>query len=150
MWRKPCFVSKKLAFDFCRFSVAIPFFIPATTANDLQLWRISIPDFIHYIFCPIFILQKEPVFPFLMLSAKQGNYWYHFYNVFGMTQSLTGDWINLFCPTGYSCRIYETLTFWYSKHCIKRRSDYWKKHNETRHSLKVEVKISCVSFLSEK
>ena len=27
-----------------------------------------------------------------MLSAKQGNYWYHFYNVLGMTRSLTGDW----------------------------------------------------------
>jgi len=27
-----------------------------------------------------------------MLSAKQGNYWYHFYNVFGMTRSLTGYW----------------------------------------------------------
>ena len=25
-----------------------------------------------------------------MFSAKQGNYWYHFYNVFGMTRSLTG------------------------------------------------------------
>jgi len=25
-------------------------------------------------FCPIFILEKEPVFLFLMLSAKQGNY----------------------------------------------------------------------------
>ena len=43
-------------------------------------------------FCPIFILEKEPIFPFLMLSAKQGYYWYHFYNVFGMTRSLTGDW----------------------------------------------------------
>ena len=31
------------------------------------------------------ILEKVPVFPFSMLSAKQGNYWYHFYNVFGMT-----------------------------------------------------------------
>jgi len=60
-------------------------------ADDLRLRRISISDFIHYIFCPIFILQKEPVFPFLMLSAKHGHYWYHFYNVFGMTQSLTGD-----------------------------------------------------------
>ena len=37
---------------------------------------------------PILILEKEPV---LVLSAKQGNYWYHFYNVFGMTRSLTGD-----------------------------------------------------------
>ena len=37
------------------------------------------------------ILEKEPVDPYSMLSAKQGNYWYHFYNVFGMTRSLTGD-----------------------------------------------------------
>ena len=34
----------------------------------------SIPDFIHYIYLPILILEKEPVFPFSMLSAKQGNY----------------------------------------------------------------------------
>ena len=27
------------------------------------------------------------------LSVKQGNYWYHFYRVFGMTRSLAGDWI---------------------------------------------------------
>ena len=37
-------------------------------------------------------LEKEPVFPFSMLRAKQGNYWYHLYNVFGMTLFLTGDW----------------------------------------------------------
>ena len=52
----------------------------------------SIPDFIHYIYIPILILEKEPVFPFLMFSAKQGNYWYRFYNIFGMTRSLTVDW----------------------------------------------------------
>ena len=40
----------------------------------------------------IWILEKEPVFPFSMLSAKQGNYWYRFYNAFGMTRSLTWDW----------------------------------------------------------
>ena len=38
----------------------------------------SNPDFIHNICFPILILEKEPVFPFLMFSAKQGNYWYHF------------------------------------------------------------------------
>ena len=43
----------------------------------------SIPDFIHY----IFTLEKEPEFLFSMFSAKQVNYWYHFYNVFGMTRS---------------------------------------------------------------
>ena len=53
----------------------------------------SIPDFIHDIYFPILILErKSQYFPFWMLSAKQGNYWYHFYNVFGMTRSLTGDW----------------------------------------------------------
>ena len=38
------------------------------------------------------ILEKEKVFPFLMLSAKQGNFWYYFFNVFGMIRFLTGDW----------------------------------------------------------
>ena len=50
----------------------------------------SIPDFIQYIYFPTIILEKEPVFPFLMFSAKQGHYWYHFYNVFGMKAVL--DW----------------------------------------------------------
>ena len=49
---------------------------------------VSFPDFIHYNYFPILILEKKPVFPFLMLSAKQGNYWYH---VFGMTLSLNVD-----------------------------------------------------------
>ena len=34
----------------------------------------SIPYSIYYIYFPILILEKEPVFPFLMSSAKQGNY----------------------------------------------------------------------------
>ena len=34
----------------------------------------SIPEFIHYIYLPILILEKEPVFPFLTFSANQGNY----------------------------------------------------------------------------
>ena len=34
---------------------------------------------LHYFL--ILIREKEPVFPFSMLSAKQGNYWYHFYNL---------------------------------------------------------------------
>ena len=50
----------------------------------------SIPDFIHYIYFPILTLEKEPVFPFLMFSAKQGNYWYYFYNVFWYEAVL--DW----------------------------------------------------------
>jgi len=33
-----------------------------------------------------------------MFSAKQGHYRYHFSNVFGMTRSLTGDWVNRDLP----------------------------------------------------
>ena len=39
-FKRSTFVSS--AWSFC-------FFIPATTANDLRLWRISIPDLINYI-----------------------------------------------------------------------------------------------------
>ena len=102
-----------LAFDFCRFCVAIRFFIPAKMANDLRLWRISIPDLIHHLL--IFILEKEPVFPFSMLSAKRGNYWYHFYNIFGMTRSLTGDCLLLLICSNFcfqfSCSVYNLVTF---------------------------------------
>ena len=42
--------------------------------------------------CIIFVFETEQVFAFWMFSAKQGYYWYHFYNLFGMTRSLTGDW----------------------------------------------------------
>ena len=60
-------------------------------------WPPTSKDFLSQIlsitlYFPILILEKEPVFPFLMFSAKQRHYWYHFFNVFGMTRSLTGDW----------------------------------------------------------
>ena len=38
-----------------------------------------------------------------MFSVKQGNYWYHFYNVFGMTRSLTG--LNLGPPILDACTL---------------------------------------------
>ena len=81
-----------LAFDFYRFCVVIRFFHPR---NNSQ-WPPTSKDFytrsypLHYFL--VLILEKEPVFPFSMLSAKQGYYWYYVYSVFGMTQSLTGDW----------------------------------------------------------
>ena len=79
-----------LALDFCRFCMTIRFFHP----HNGQ-WPTTSKGFLSQIlpitfFFPILILEKEPVFPFLMLSGKQGYYWYHFYNVFGMTQSLSG------------------------------------------------------------
>ena len=78
-----------LAFDFCRFFVVISFFSsPPQRPMTSDFYTRSYP--LHYFL--ILILEKEPVlFPFSMLSAKQGHYWYHFYNIFGMTWSLTGD-----------------------------------------------------------
>ena len=57
----------------------------------------SIPDFIHYIYLLLFTFylnswERASMFSFGMFSAKQGYYWYHYYNVFGMTRSLTGNW----------------------------------------------------------
>ena len=52
------FVKSNYSIRLYWFCVVILFSI---SANDLRLPRIPIPDFIHYIVCPIFILQKEPV-----------------------------------------------------------------------------------------
>ena len=85
------FVSVFLAFNFCPFWVVIRFFHPRHNGQ----WPPTLKDFLSQILSitfifPLLILKK--VFPILMFSAKQGNYWYHLYNVFGMTRSLTGDW----------------------------------------------------------
>ena len=81
-----------LTFDVCRFCVVIRFFHPRHNGQLLptskDFYTRSYP--LHYFL--ILILEKEPMFAVSMLSAKQGNYWYHFYNVFGMTRSLTVDW----------------------------------------------------------
>ena len=69
------------------FRCEFAFGFPATMAMQ---WPTTSKDF-HPRFYPL-LNSWERVFPFKMLSAKQGNYWYHFYKVFGMTWSLTGDW----------------------------------------------------------
>ena len=79
-----------LAFAFCRFSLIIRFFIPATTANDLRLRRISIPDFIHYIFVLSLFFKKR--FSLFNVVCQTREVLLQFNNVFGMTRSLTGVW----------------------------------------------------------
>ena len=86
------FFNSFLAFDFCRFCVVIRFLHPRHNGQWPPTSKDVHTRFYPLHFYPILNLEKEPVFPFLMSSAKQGNYWYHFYNVFGMTRSLTGDW----------------------------------------------------------
>ena len=67
-----------LAFDFCLFCVVIRFIHPRHNGQ----WPPTSKDFFTR-FYPlhnflILILEKEPVFPFSMLSDEQGNSWYHF------------------------------------------------------------------------
>ena len=52
----------------------------------------SMPDFIHYIYFPFLIFEKEPVFSLLNVQCSTRALLLPFYNVFGMTRSLTGDW----------------------------------------------------------
>ena len=75
-----------LAFDFCRFCVVIWFFHPRH--NDQ--WPLTSKDFYPRFYPNSW--ERASFSLFLMLSAKQGNYWYHFYSIFDMTRSLTGDW----------------------------------------------------------
>ena len=96
------------------FFLAFGFFIPTTTANDLRLRRIFYPRCYPL---PLFskFLIKEPVFYFWMFSAKQGNYWYHFYNVFGMTRSLTNDWTRDLPHSKQLCNCSgDNVSFFYS------------------------------------
>ena len=58
--------------------------------NGLWHRRISIQENIHYFLSYINSWERASI-SLLMLRAKQGNYWYHFYIVFGMTRSLIGD-----------------------------------------------------------
>ena len=91
-WPKMIY-SFNLSFDVCRFYVVIRFFIPTTTANDLRLQRIFYTrSYPLHLFSYLNSWERASI-PFSMFSAKQGNYWYHFHNVCGMTGSLTGDWI---------------------------------------------------------
>ena len=64
VYRKISIFFLKIAFDFCRLCVVIRFFIPATTANDLRLRRIFIPDVIHYFFVLFKFFRNNQYFPF--------------------------------------------------------------------------------------
>ena len=57
------------------------FFTHATTTNDVLYQILSITLFSYLIFW-----ERASI------SLFNVEYWYHFYNVFGMTRSLTGDW----------------------------------------------------------
>ena len=81
-----------LVFGFVGSAWSFGFFIPATTVNDLRPQRIFYPRFYPlHLFSYLNSWERASIF-FWMFSAKQGNYWYHLYNVFVMKRSLTGDW----------------------------------------------------------
>jgi len=68
------------------FSVSKFQFLQQVTTIYINHSRPIIPDGIHLLFWKRF--ERSQTYSY-MLSAKQGSIWYHFYNVFGMTQSGT-------------------------------------------------------------
>ena len=63
---------------FVGFAWSFVFFIPATTANDLRLRRIFYPRFYPlHLFSYLNYWERSSIFP-LVVSAKQGHFWYHF------------------------------------------------------------------------
>ena len=71
---KQCILGFFLVFLFSVLHGHLFFSSPPLRPMTSDFAGFSIPDFIHYIYFPILILEKEPVFPLLMFSAKQGNY----------------------------------------------------------------------------
>ena len=65
------FFKRILAFNFCRFCVVIRVFSsPPQRPMTSDFKGFSIPDFIHYIYFPILILEKEPVFSLLNVQCS--------------------------------------------------------------------------------
>ena len=70
------------------------FFIPATTANDLRLRRSLYPRFYpSHLFSFLNPWERASIFPFECSVLNKGTTGTIFFNVFGMTRSLTWGWI---------------------------------------------------------
>ena len=101
-----------LAFDFCRFCVVIRFFHPRHNGQ----WPLTLKDFytrsypLHYFL--ILILEKEPVFPFSMLSAKHRNSG----TIFIMSLVWRGPWLGNERRTSLLCVIFT---------CFVKYDDIW-------------------------
>ena len=77
------------AFDFCRSPVVIRFYHSRHNGQ----WPPTLDSKLYPLHSFSYLNSSERAsISLLMLSAKQENYKYHFYYVFGMTRSLSGDW----------------------------------------------------------
>ena len=64
-------------------------------------------------------LERDSV-SLLMLSAKQGNHWYHFYNVFGMPRRLAGieHWTSRIQSEYCTTKLSKWLVVWLQYLCV--------------------------------
>ena len=67
------------------------FFILTTTANELRLQRISIPDFIHYIYFISLFFRKSQYFPFQCWVLYKGTTG----NIFITSLVWRGPWLGI-------------------------------------------------------
>ena len=69
------------------------FFHPRYNGQWPPTWKDFLSQMLSITYIVLsYFLRKSQYFPFWIFSAQQGHYWDHFYNVFGMTRSLTGNW----------------------------------------------------------
>ena len=94
--------------------------------SDFEVF--SITDCIHYIYFPILILAKEPVFRFWMFSAKQGNYWYHFIT----SLVWRGPWLGIEPRTSRTRSQHSTTRL--SRRRLRRVLKQWRKCGFTLYS----------------
>ena len=124
-----CFVGSAWSFGF---------FIRATTANDLRLWRIFYPKYYPlHLFSYPYSWERASMSLFNVECSKQGNYWYHFYNVFGVTRSLTGDWTGDLphsMPALYHWAIEKAVNDKNIIHCIPVVYNCWRNKTKRIHS----------------
>ena len=74
----------------CLFCVIIRFVHVRHTGQWPPSWKVFHPRFYPLLFLSYLNSCERASISLFMFSAKQGNYWYQFYNVFGMMQLLTG------------------------------------------------------------
>ena len=88
-------------FDFCRFCVIIRFFHARHNGQRPSTSKDFYPRFYPLHFSSYLYSLERASISLFNVECQQGNCWCHFYNVFGMTWSLTGDWTRDLPPALY-------------------------------------------------
>ena len=120
------------AFDFCRFCVVIWFFIPATTANELRLWRIFYPRFYPlHLFSYLNSWERATIFPFECSVLNNGTTG----TIFITSLVWRGPWLGIEPGTS------RTRSQHYTTRLSRRRFDLMKLHGKSSTKIQQGLEI---------